>query len=58
MDQELNLKLDLYYEKFDDAFPMMEYNLNKKDAIKFIDKCLKKNKKAQEIAPLDENVMY
>jgi lipocalin len=58
MDQELNLKLDQYYEKFGDVFPMTEYNLSKKEAIKFIDKCLEKNKKAQEIEPLDENVMY
>lgn len=58
MDQELEEKLEAYYKKFGDVFPTMEYNLNPNEIIKFIDKCLKKNKKAEEIVPLPNDVMY
>ena len=62
MDQQLEIeldsKLDQYYEKFGDVFPMMQYCMNKKEIIKLIDKCLKKNKPAQEIEPLPSDVMY
>lgn len=49
MNYELDAKLEQYYNKFGDVFPMMEYDLSKKEVIKFIDKCLKLNKKAQEL---------
>lgn len=58
MDQELKDKLEQYYDKFGDVFPMMEYNMEPKDAKTFIDKCLKLNKKATEIEPLHKDVMY
>lgn len=58
MNDELDLKLEQYYNTFGNVFPMMEYDLPIPEVIKFIDKCLKKNKKAQEIEPLNENVIY
>lgn len=57
MDQ-IDIKLDQYFDKFGKVFPMMEYNLSKNEAIKFIDKCIKKNKTAQEIEPLPDDVIY
>ncbi|NRY60869.1 hypothetical protein [Clostridium beijerinckii] len=58
MNYELDAKLEQYYNKFGDVFPMMEYDLSKKEVIKFIDKCLKLNKKAQEIISLRNDVIY
>lgn len=58
MNDELDLKLEQYYNTFGDVFPMMEYDLPIKEVIKFIDKCLKLNKKAQEIVPLRNDVIY
>ncbi|WP_270567894.1 hypothetical protein [Clostridium beijerinckii] len=58
MNDELYLKLEEYYNRFGDVFPMMQYDLPKKEVIKFIDKCLKLNKKAQEIIPLRNDVIY
>lgn len=46
-------KLDEYYNTFGDVFPMMEYDLPINKAIKFIDKCLKSNKEAQEFVPIN-----
>ena len=60
MSEELDIKLEQYYNTFGDVFPMMEYDLPIPEAIKFIDKCLKKNKKAQEFIPLnyDDDIKY
>lgn len=51
-------KLDEYYDRFGDIFPSMEYGMPINEAIKFMDKCLSLNKKAQEISPLANNVDY
>lgn len=58
MNDELDLKLEQYYDTFGDIFPMMQYDLPKKEVIKFIDKCLKLDKKAQDIIPLRNDVIY
>lgn len=53
MEDQLYIKLEEYYNRFGNVFPMMEYDISTPEAIKFIDKCLKKNKKAQEFVPID-----
>jgi len=58
VNDELDLKLEQYYDTFGDIFPMMQYDLPKKEVIKFIDKCLKLDKKAQDIIPLRNDVIY
>lgn len=44
-DKEVEKKLNDYEIKFADEFPLMEFEGNKKQLIKTIDKCIKKNKK-------------
>lgn len=44
-DKEVEKKLGDYKIKFSDEFPLMEFEGNKKQLIKTIDKCIKKNKK-------------
>ena len=56
--EEIDIKLDQYYEKFGDVFPMMRYALSTTDIIKLIDKCIKKNKSINEIDPPLKDVMY
>ncbi len=58
MNDELDLKLEQYYDTFGDIFPMMQYDIPKKEVIKFINKCLKLNKRAQDIIPLRNDVIY
>jgi hypothetical protein len=58
MDERFYNKLDEYYDKFDDAFPTMQYSFDKEEVINKIDECIKKNKKIQELIPLKENVKY
>lgn len=43
--KEVEKKLKDYEIKFADEFPLMEFEGNKKQLIKTIDKCIKKNKK-------------
>jgi hypothetical protein len=49
---------DQYYEKFGDVFPSTEYGLPDKEAIDFMEECLRAGKKAQEIRPLRKDVQY
>lgn len=44
-DEEVERKLDEYERKFPEGFPLMEFEGNRKQLIKTIDKCIKKNKK-------------
>ncbi len=44
-DEEVERKLKEYEAKFPEGFPLMEFEGNKKQLIKTIDKCIKKNKK-------------
>lgn len=44
-DKEVEKKLNDYEIKFEDGFPLMEFEGNKDKLIKTIDKCIKKNKK-------------
>ena len=43
-DEEVERKLDEYEKKFPEGFPLMEFEGNKKQLIKTINKCIKKNK--------------
>lgn len=43
-DEEVERKLDEYERKFPEGFPLMEFEGNRKQLIKTIDKCIKKNK--------------
>lgn len=43
-DEEVEKKLDEYEAKFSDGFPLMEFEGDKKQLIKTIDKCIKRNK--------------
>ena len=51
-------RIDKYYDRFKDAFPSMEYNLNVDESIAFMDECIKKNKTAHELRPIEQNVRY
>ena len=44
-DKEVEDKLKEYENKFLEEFPLMEFEGNKKQLIKTINKCIKKNKK-------------
>lgn len=44
IDNEVEHKLDEYEEKFDEGFPLMQFEGNKKELIKELDKCIKKSK--------------
>lgn len=55
---ELYNKLDAYYDKFGDVFPMERYTLPKPDIIKLIDKCIKDNKSINKIDPPVDDVIY
>ncbi|WP_252236724.1 hypothetical protein [Clostridium sp. CH2] len=55
---ELYNKLDAYYDKFGDVFPMERYTLPKADIIKLIDKCIKNNKSINKIDPPIDDVIY
>ncbi len=55
---ELYNKLDAYYDKFGDVFPMERYALPKPDIIKLIDKCIKNNKSILLIDPPVDDVIY
>ena len=44
-DKEVEDKLKEYKNKFLEEFPLMEFEGNKKQLIKTINKCIKKNKK-------------
>ena len=43
-DEEVEKKLAEYEAKFPDGFPLMEFEGNKKQLIRTIDKCIKQNK--------------
>lgn len=55
--QLLREKLDEYYEKFGDVFPMAAYKCSYDQIIKIIDKCIKSNKKVI-LGGLDKGVCY
>jgi hypothetical protein len=55
---DIDEKLEEYHKKFGDVFPTIEYDLTGEELIEFIDECLLKNKKAQDIAPLDKGAIY
>ena len=44
-DKEVENKLKEYKNKFLEEFPLMEFEENKKQLIRTINKCIKKNKK-------------
>lgn len=58
MKDPLDLKLDEYFNKFGDVFPMMRYTLESPKIIKLIDKCIKKNKPIDVIDPPPKDVNY
>lgn len=58
MKDELDLKLDEYFNKFGDVFPMMRYTLESPKLIKLMDKCIKNNKPINEIDPPPKYVNY
>lgn len=49
---------DAYVERFGEGFPTMQYQLTKKDAVKFMNRCLNENKRAQDIEQLRDDVEY
>ena len=58
MRDELDVKLDEYFNKFGDVFPMMRYTLEPPKLIKLMNKCIKNNKPIDEIDPPPEDVNY
>ncbi len=43
-DEEVEKKLEEYEKKFPDGFPLMEFEGNKKELMKTINRCIKINK--------------
>ena len=50
--------LDLYYKKFGEVFPSMEYDMPVDEMERFISKCIHLGKKAEELKPLKKDVIY
>ena len=54
VDEEVEKKLEEYEEKFPDGFPLMEFEGNKKQLIKTINECIRKNKEYAGIDYADD----
>lgn len=50
--------LDLYYEKFGEVFPSMEYDMPIDEMENFMLKCIRLGKKAEELKPSRKDVIY
>lgn len=53
-DEEVEKKLEEYEKIFSDGFPLMEFEGNKKQLIKTINKCIRKNKEYAGIDYADD----
>lgn len=58
MKQQTKDKLFEYKERFDDIFPLMQYNFSEDEVMHIIKKCLLTNKPVEYYYPLKDDVMY
>ena len=49
--EKIEKELNMYYDLFDEPFPLMQSSMNKDKIKSEIFECLKKKKKAQELWP-------
>lgn len=58
MKQQTKNKLFEYKERFDDIFPLMQYNFTENEVMSIIKKCLLTNKPVEYFYPLKDDVKY